>query len=243
MTLSIVPTDASGINNLAEGLSGFLDPAEEALQETMMTTLFIGGACPESNGRASYLLLDDGSKMWVPNSLRCWIVDLKIVEQRYENFDPIDKLLIRVTAVDGSSYVYRTSLNSWTATSFLQSFRHMTRQQLSDQVTITLVPKGRATFVNVMYCQGGAFHRVEIPKSEFGTGKMGYDSMLDAISHTNGTAQDNDGSEIVEAQVSIDQDAFDPGEDLDQLLDEIKSIKLPARRKRSAVDEALETQV
>ena len=243
MTLSIVPTDASGINNLAEGLSGFLDSAEEALQETMMTSLFIAGSCPESNGRAAYLLLDDGSKMWVPNSLRCWIVDLKIVEQRYESFDPVDKLLIRVTAVDGSSYVYRTSLNSWTATSFLQNFRHMTRKQLSDQVTITLVPKGRATFVNVMYCEGGAFRRVEIPKSEFGTGKMGYDSMLDAISHTNGTAQDNDNSEIVEAQVSVDQDAFDPGQDLDELLDEIKSIKLPARRKRSTVDEALETQV
>ncbi|WP_115071089.1 hypothetical protein [Synechococcus sp. UW179B] len=243
MTLSIVPTDSSGINNLAEGLSGFLDPAEEALQETMMTTLFIGGACPESNGRASYLLMDDGSKMWVPNSLRCWLVDLKIVEQRYESFDPIDKLLIRVTAVDGSSYIYRTSLNSWTATSFLQNFRHMTRKQLSDQVTITLVPKGRATFVNVMYCEGGAFHRVEIPKSEFGSGKMGYDAMLDAISYTNGTAQDNDDSALIEAQVSTEEEPFDPGEDLDELIDEIKSTKLPARRKRSSVAEALSTNV
>jgi hypothetical protein len=119
----------------------------------------------------------------------------------------------------------------------------MTRQQLSDQVMITLVPKGRATFVNVQYCEGGSFHRVEIPKSEFGSGKMGYDDMLDAISHTNGTAQDNDCSEIVEAQVSLDEDAFDPGEDLDELIDEIKSTKLPAKRKRSTVTEALETVV
>ena len=157
MTLSIVPTDDLGINNLAQGVSGFLDADEEALQQSMMTTLFVGGACPESSGRAAYLLMEDGSKLWVPNTLRCWLVNLKIVEQRYQDFDPVDKLLIRVTAADGSSYIYRTSLNSWTASSFLQNFKYMTRQQLSDQVIITLVPKGRATFVSVQYCDGGSF--------------------------------------------------------------------------------------
>ena len=244
MTLSIVPTDELGINNLAQGVSGFLDADEEALQQSMMTTLFIGGACPESSGRAAYLLMDDGSKLWVPNSLRCWIVDLKIVEQRYLDFDPVDKLLIRVTAADGSSYIYRTSLNSWTATSFLQNFKHMTRQQLSDQLMITLVPKGRATFVNVQFCENGSFHRVEIPKSEFGSGKMGYDDMLDAISHTNGTAQDNEDSAVIEAQVSPTDDAFEvPDSELDELIDEIKAVKLPAKRKRSSVQDALDAVV
>jgi hypothetical protein len=244
MTLSIVPTDELGINNLAQGMTGFIDADEEALQQSMMTTLFIGGASAESDGRAAYLLMDDGSKLHVPNSLRCWIVDLKIVEQRYQDFDPVDKLLIRVTAADGSSYIYRTSLNSWTASSFLQNFKYMTRQQLSDQVMITLVPKGRATFVSVQYCEGGSFHRVEIPKSEFGSGKMGYDSMLDAISHTNGTAQDNEDSPVIEAQVSTEEEPFEVRpEDLDELIDEVKAIKLPSRRKRSSVTEALETVV
>jgi hypothetical protein len=232
MTLSIVPTDELGINNLAQGMTGFLDADEEALQQSMMTTLFIGGASAESGGRAAYLLMDDGSKLHVPNTLRCWIVDLKIVEQRYQDFDPVDKLLIRVTAADGSSYIYRTSLNSWTASRFLQNFKYMTRQQLSDQVMITLVPKGRA------------FHRVEIPKSEFGSGKMGYDDMLDAISHTNGTAQDNEDSPVIEAQVTTEAEPFEvPESELDELIDEIKAEKLPAKRKRSTVAEALETTV
>ncbi|WP_186543756.1 hypothetical protein [Synechococcus sp. ROS8604] len=188
--------------------------------------------------------MDDGSKLHVPNSLRCWIVDLKIVEQRYQQFDAVDKLLIRVTAADGSSYIYRTSLNSWTASSFLQNFKYMTRQQLSDQVMITLVPKGRATFVNVQYCEGGSFHRVEIPKSEFGSGKMGYDDMLDAISHTNGTAQDNDDSPVIEAQLSKEEEPFEVRpEDLDELIEEVKAIKLPSKRRRSSVTEALETVV
>ncbi|QNI88890.1 hypothetical protein SynROS8604_02260 [Synechococcus sp. ROS8604] len=244
MTLSIVPSDERGINNLAQGMTGFLDADEEALQQSMMTTLFIGGASAESGGRAAYLLMDDGSKLHVPNSLRCWIVDLKIVEQRYQQFDAVDKLLIRVTAADGSSYIYRTSLNSWTASSFLQNFKYMTRQQLSDQVMITLVPKGRATFVNVQYCEGGSFHRVEIPKSEFGSGKMGYDDMLDAISHTNGTAQDNDDSPVIEAQLSKEEEPFEVRpEDLDELIEEVKAIKLPSKRRRSSVTEALETVV
>ena len=113
---------------------------------------------------------------------------------------------------------------------------------------ITLVPKGRATFVSVEYCEGGSFHRVEIPKSEFGSGKMGYDDMLDAICHTNGTAQDNEDSAMIEAQVSIEEEPFevrpeDLDEDLDELIDEVKAIKLPPRRKRSSVAEALETSV
>ena len=53
--------------------------------------------------------------------------------------------------------------------------------------------------------------------------------MLDAISHTNGTAQDNEDSAVIEAQVSIEEEPFEGRpEDLD---------------KRSLVAEALETSV
>ena len=55
MTLAIVPTDDMSINNLAQNVTGFLDEAEEQPQQSMMTTLFIGGSCPESNGRAAYM--------------------------------------------------------------------------------------------------------------------------------------------------------------------------------------------
>ena len=245
MTLSIVPTDERGINNLAQGMTGFLDADEEALQQSMMTTLFIGGASAETGGRAAYLLMDDGSKLHVPNSLRCWIVDLKIVEQRYQDFDPVDKLLIRVTAADGSSYIYRTSLNSWTASSFLQNFKYMTRQQLSDQVMITLVPKGRATFVAIS-CVGkdlSTFERIAIPKADLGR-KLGYDESLDVITYVNRQAQENPESETVADQVDEEVVPLEvPAEDLDELLYEIKTEKLPAKRKRSSVVEALETSV
>ena len=93
MTLSVIPVDQQGIDNLAEGLTGFSDAGSDELQQSMMTSLFITGASSASNGRCAYLLLDDGSRMWVPNTLRCWLVDLKIVTQTYESYDPTDKLL------------------------------------------------------------------------------------------------------------------------------------------------------
>ena len=61
MTLSIVPVDAAGIDNIAEGLSGFVDETQE-LQQSMMTTLFISGASDASGGSSAYLLLEDGSR-------------------------------------------------------------------------------------------------------------------------------------------------------------------------------------
>ena len=236
MTLTIIPVDQTGIDNIADGLSGFTDESSE-LQQSMMTTLFIAGASDASKGRCAYLLLEDGSRMWVPNSLRCWIVDLQIKTQQYESYDPVEKLLIHVTAVDGTTYVYRCGFDSWTATSFLTQFKHMSRQQLADQVTITLRSKGRATFVDLSYCENGQFHRVQLPESAFTGEKLGYDERLDLISYVNGTSQDNEGSPVVEAQVQVEEEPFEvPVEELDELLDEIRKPKR-SRRKASATTE------
>ena len=236
MTLSIVPVDQTGIDNLAEGISGFSDETTE-LQQSLMTTLFISGASPASNGRCAYLLLEDGSRMWVPNSLHCWLVDVSIKTQQYESFDPVEKLLVRVTASDGTTYVYRCGFDSWTASAFLTQLKHMTRKQLSDQVTITLKAKGRATFVDVSYCENGAFHRVQLPDSAFTGEKLGYDDKLDIISYVNGSSQDNADSPVVEAQVQVEEEPFEvPTEELDQLLDEIQQPK--RKRRKSAAPKA-----
>ena len=172
MTLSIVPVDQAGIDNIADGLSGFTDDTGD-LQQSMMTTLFIAGGSDASKGRCAYLLLEDGSRMWVPNSLGCWLVDVSIKTQQYDSYDPVEKLLIRVTASDGTTYVYRCGFDSWTATSFLTQLKHMTRKQLADQVTITLRSKRRATFLDLSYCENGQFHRVTLPDSAFTGEKFG----------------------------------------------------------------------
>ena len=238
MTLSIVPVDQAGIDNIADGLSGFTDESSE-LQQSMMTTLFIAGASDASKGRCAYLLLEDGSRMWVPNSLRCWIVDLQIKTQQYESYDPVEKLLIRVTAVDGTTYVYRCGFDSWTATSFLTQFKHMSRQQLADQVTITLRSKGRATFVDLSYCENGQFHRVQLPDSAFTGEKLGYDERLDIISYVNGTSQDNEDNPVVEAQVQVEEEPFEvPAEEIDELLDEIRKPKRSSRKASATTEQA-----
>ena len=69
--------------------------------------------------------------MLVPNSLRCWLVDVSVKTQEYQSFDPVEKLYIRVTASDGNTYVYRCDFDSWTATSLLTQLTHMTRKQIA----------------------------------------------------------------------------------------------------------------
>ena len=96
-----VNIDPDGFDQLAQNLTGFSDEAEDLLRKQMMTTIFISGASAQSEGRCSYLPGEDVSRLWLPNSLRCWITDLAVVTQTYESFDLVEKLLVSVTASDG----------------------------------------------------------------------------------------------------------------------------------------------
>ena len=64
-----------------------------------------------------------------------------------------------------STLVKRYGFDSWPATNSLTQSSHMTKKQLADQVTLKL--KCRATFVDFSYCEGGVFHRVQLPESAF----------------------------------------------------------------------------
>ena len=71
-------------------------------------------------------------------------------------------------------------------------------------MTITLNPKGRATFVDVSYCEDGAFQRAQLPESAFTGEKLGYEDKLDLISYVNGISRDNEKSPVVEPQVEVE---------------------------------------
>ena len=104
-------------------------------------------------------------------------------------------------------------------------------------MTITLRSKGRATFVDLSYCENEQFHRVQLPESAFTGEKLGYDERLDLISYVNGTSQDNEDNPVVEAQVQVEEEPFEvPAEEIDELLDEIRKPKR-SRRKASASSE------
>ena len=104
MIYTTTSVDEQGFDQIAEGLTGFSDEAENTLRKSMMTTIFVSGASAQSQGRCSYMLGDDGSRIWLPNTLRCWVTDLAVVTQTYESFDPVDKLLVSVTASDGTNW-------------------------------------------------------------------------------------------------------------------------------------------
>ena len=238
MTYATTSVDEQGFDQLAQGLTGFSDEAEDTLRKSMMTTIFISGASAQSQGRCSYMLGDDGSRIWLPNTLRCWVTDLAVVTQTYESFDPVDKLLVSVTASDGTNWVYRMGLSSWTASSFLTCFSAMTKQQHAEQIQISLTAKGRATFVSVSCIQPdlSTFERVQIPKADLGR-KLGYDESLDVITYVNKQAQDNPESETLAQQADPEEVPFEAGPDeLDNLIEEIQQPK--KRRRKSAVKDA-----
>ena len=111
MTFQTVPIASAQFDQLADNIPGFTSD-EQLLKDTLQTTIFVSGASSSSDGRASYILGNEGERVWLPNTLTCWINDLKIVTQTYEQYDPVEKLLVYVTSINSTSRVYRMGFDS-----------------------------------------------------------------------------------------------------------------------------------
>ena len=181
MTFTTVPV--APFEQLAGEIPGFTSD-EQQLSESLRTTIFVSGASAASQGRASYILGDEGERQWLPNTLTCWLNDLNIITQTYEQYDPVEKLLVPVTSINGTTWCYRMGLDSWSSTSLLSAVKQMSRAQLAERVQISLNPKGRATFLSVACISEdlSSYRRVSIPEDDLGR-KLGYTEMLDVISY------------------------------------------------------------
>ena len=80
MTFQSVPIVL--FEQLADDIPGFTSD-EQKLADTLRTTIFVSGASAASEGRASYIIGNDGERQWLPNTLTCWINDLNIITQNY----------------------------------------------------------------------------------------------------------------------------------------------------------------
>lgn len=237
MTFNTVDIDPAGVEQLAS-TDGFFDSDEVKLQSSMLTTLFVSSPSEHSQGRCWYQLDPDGRRQWMPNSLRCFLVDASIATQTYSSpsFDAVDKLLLKVTSIAGEVFSIRCGLDSWTSSSFLTCINNMSRKELAETIEISLKAKGRAVFASIScIAPDGSFTRVQIPREQLGV-KLDYQQCCDAISWANNTAQDNEDSAHVEETVAVakaeDDEAFAPSEaDLDQVLE---SIRQPAKRRNKS---------
>lgn len=181
MTFTTIPV--APFEQLADGIPGFTSD-EQLLNDSLRTTIFVSGSSSASQGRASYILGDEGEKQWLPNTLTCWLNDLTIITQTYEQYDPTEKLLVPVTSINGSTWCYRMGLDSWSSSSLLTAIRQMSRLQLADRVQISLKPKGRATFISIACIAHdmSSYQTISIPETDLGR-KLGYTEMLDVISY------------------------------------------------------------
>ena len=183
--MTFKPVPIAPFEELAADIPGFSSD-ESQLNDSLRTTIFINGASASSQGRASYILGEEGARQWLPNTLSCWINDLIIVTQMYEQYDPVEKLLVPVTSINGTTWCYRMGFDSWSASSLLTCIKQMSRSQIAERVQINLSPKGRDTFVGISCIteDQSSYARVEIeiPQVDLGR-KLGYTEMLDVISY------------------------------------------------------------
>ena len=197
--LPIVPFE-----QLADEISGFKSD-EQLLNDSLRTTIFVSGSSTASQGRASYILGEEGERQWLPNTLTCWLNDITIITQKYEQYDPTEKLLVPVTSINGSTWCYRMGLDSWSSSSLLSAIRQMSRPQLAERVQISLKPKGRATFISIACITHdmSSYQTVSIPGSDLGR-KLGYTEMLDVISyfHLAQSANQTDVNEIASSSIA-----------------------------------------
>ena len=181
--MTFQPMPIAPFEQLADEIPGFTSD-EQRLNESVRTTIFVSGTSAASQGRASYILGDEGERQWLPNTLTCWLNDLNIITQTYEQYDPVEKLLVPVTSINGTTWCYRMGLDSWSSSSLLSAMKQMSRPQLAERIQITLSPKGRATFISFACISEdlSSYRRVSIPEDDLGR-KLGYTEMLDVISY------------------------------------------------------------
>ena len=237
MTFSTVPIASDQFDQLAEDIPGFTSD-EQLLKETLQTTIFVSGASSSSDGRASYILGNDGERVWLPNTLACWINDLKIVTQTYEQYDPVEKLLVYVTSINSTSWIYRMGLDSWASSSLLTNIKSMSPAMINERVQISLKPKGRACFIDVSAIteDQSDYKRVQIKEADLGR-KLGYTEMLDVISYFH-LAQSSMEAQIDPASVKPKQLPASP-ETSTEVLEDIGGPKRSSRKSKAPCKAAL----
>lgn len=246
-TFSITPVDSRGLNNLANGLDGFQDDSS-ALRAMELTTLFATAPTAESDGRCLYFITDEGGKAFVPNNIvNVWVTDLSVRTVTYNDamLEAQEKLLLQFCTQSGEYWTIRTGLLSWAASSALLGLLQLTTAQLSEPLSISVSNKGRAVFLNIRVPDGnGGWQRVEIPRESLH--KLSYDQALDAITQVNQTAQATTVAAVSEptSETFVEDDELsETPDELDELLDEIKAIELPKRRRRPSVAAPVEAAV
>ena len=165
--------------------AGFADAYEEEMRSAAQT-IFIARPTAEAGNHCSYLLSEDGKRLFLPNTVRCFLNRAEIVTVKYEDslYESQDKLLMHFTSIGGDAFVWRVGLLSYAASSLVLALTHLNSTALTGQVEVTWIPKGAAVFARVSSAVNDGFVPVQLPTEALGY-KLSFDEIQDGLTFIN----------------------------------------------------------
>jgi len=220
--------------------AGFADAYEQDLVSNAQT-IFIARPSAEAGHHCSYLLSDDSKRLYLPNTVRCFLNHAEIISVKYEDsmYGTQEKLLMHFTSIGGDPFVWRVGALSYASSSLVLGLTHLNSTALTGQVEITWVSKGAAVFARVASAVNDGFVPVNLPKEALGY-KLSMDELLDGLTFINKSIQSGDAipprffSEAAEPEQEVE-----PVE-LDSVLSQIRkpSAKPRTRSRKTEVSPA-----
>ena len=191
-------------------------------------TIFVARPSVEAGNHCTYLLSEDGKRIYLPNTVKCFLNHAEIVTVNYENemYSSQEKLLMHFTSVGGDAFVWRTGALSYASSSLVLGLTHLNSTALTGQVEITWSAKGAAVFARVASAVNDGFIPVALPQEALGY-RLSFDELQDGLTFINQSINSGD---AVPPRFFSEAPADEP--------DVLEQLRAPAKRRRKTATSA-----
>lgn len=215
--------------------AGFADAYEQDV-ESNAQTIFIARPSADAGNHCSYLLSDDSKRLYLPNTVRCFLNRAEIITVTYDDamYSAQEKLLMHFTSVGGDPFVWRVGATSYASSSLVLGLTHLNSTALTGQVEVTWVSKGAAVFARVSSAVNDGFVPVELPKEALGY-KLTMDELMDGLTFINKSIQTGD---AVPPRFFGEPEVEQAPPELDSVLEDIRKPQRSRNKSRKSHSEA-----
>lgn len=150
-------------------------------------TVFVAKA-DEANDRGNvlYKLTENGDRVYLPNSVRCYLERASVITKSYEGkpYPDQQKLLLNFSTGEGTAYCLRVGVNATAAQGLLKAISVMSAMQLCSEVQLSFRAGTSCVFADVAVVDQGKIRRVMLP-AEMLKGKLNDEQITSAMERLN----------------------------------------------------------